>query len=141
MSRDLSSLYQKVILQHDRQPFHFQKMEAADVTLQAYNPVCGDQFQLFLKIENNQIQEAHFHGYGCAISKASTSILIKKIQNLPFSNIQQLLEQFQKIVSSEVEESDEELAAFQAARQFPERLQCATLSWKALEQFIKSKKN
>jgi len=139
MNRDLSSLYQTVILQHYRTPFHYQKVENPAIVISAYNPVCGDQFKLFLKIENDLIQEAYFHGYGCAISKASTSVLIKKIQGLPLLEIPQLLQSFLQIVTpsdSILASNDEELAAFVAARQFPERLQCATLSWEALQDFL-----
>lgn len=137
--RNLSALYQSVILQHDRQPFHYYKMEMPDVILEAYNPICGDQFRLFLKIDNNAVQEVSFQGYGCAISKASTSILIQKIQGLPFDEIQLLLQHFQEIVTSESllkENVNPDLMAFAAARQFPERLQCATLSWEALKKYL-----
>lgn len=137
--RDLKDLYQSVILQHDREPFHYYKMEATDVILEAYNPVCGDQFRLFFKIEHQTVQEASFQGYGCAISKASTSVLIKKIQGISFDAIQLLLQDFQTIVAPKnllQLEPDSELAAFAAARQFPERLPCATLSWEALEKYL-----
>ncbi|MFN7115424.1 MAG: Fe-S cluster assembly sulfur transfer protein SufU [Saprospiraceae bacterium] len=139
MSRDLKTLYQDIILQHDRAPFHYEKVNDAAIVISAYNPTCGDQFKLFLNIENNIIQSAHFHGYGCAISKASTSILVKKMQGLPVTEITLLIEAFLRIVSSEYhiqENNDAELMAFAAARQFPERLQCATLSWEALQQYL-----
>lgn len=142
MSRDLASLYQTVILQHDRAPFHYQKIDHPSITVSAYNPVCGDQFKLFLKIENNVLQEAYFHGYGCAISKASTSVLIKKIQGLPILEIPPLLQSFLQLVTSSdpiLENTDEELTAFAAARQFPERLPCAVLSWEALQEFLETK--
>lgn len=137
--RSLSTLYQSVILQHDRQPFHYYKMEMPDVMLEAYNPICGDQFRLFLKVENNTIQEASFQGYGCAISKASTSVLIKKIQRLPFDEIIILLQSFQETITSASLLKDEinpELAAFSAVQQFPERLQCVNLSWEALKKYL-----
>lgn len=139
MNRDLSDLYKTVILQHDRTPFHYEKVENPGVTVQAYNPVCGDQFKLYLTIENEQIKDAYFHGYGCAISKASTSVLIKKIQGLPMNEVLPLLEQFLNLLDSQhatMDSSDEELLAFAAARQFPERLSCATLSWEALREHL-----
>lgn len=137
--RSIKDLYQSVILQHERQPFHYYKMDAPDVTLQAYNPVCGDQFQLFLKMEGQVVTEVSFQGYGCAISKASTSILAEKITGLSFSAIQLLVQHFQNIVTPDgsiYAEADPALQAFAAARQFPERLQCATLSWQALEKYL-----
>ena len=140
MNRDLTHLYQTVLLQHDRTPFHYQKVENAPIAIAAYNPLCGDQFQLFLTIKQDIIQEAHFYGYGCTISKASTSVLIKKIQGLPVSEIPPLFHTFLQIVTpfeADLKNPDEELNAFAAARQFPERLQCATLSWEALRSFFK----
>lgn len=136
--RNLSDLYQDVIKQHDRKPFHYQKIETADYVIEAYNPLCGDQFSLFLNIENGRINEAYFHGYGCAISKASTSILVKKMQGLSIEKVQELCRHFQTIVTTETHALDEELRAFAAARQFPERLTCATLSWEALAKFIEA---
>lgn len=135
-NRNLSELYQSVIKQHDREPFHYQKVEGADHEIEAYNPLCGDQFRLFLQIENGVIKDAHFYGYGCAISKASTSVLVKKIIGNSISGVHALLSDFHNIVSSEFDSYDEELNAFAAARHFPERLHCATLSWTALEDFL-----
>lgn len=139
-NRNLSELYQTVIKQHDREPFHYQKITNADYEIEAYNPLCGDQFRLLLQMENGVVKDAHFHGYGCAISKASTSVLVKKIIGSSIQEIQALLADFQNIVSAEFDSSDEELTAFAAARQFPERLQCATLSWTALEDFLNNQR-
>lgn len=138
MKRDLTLLYQNIILQHDRMPFYYKKVDNSPVVIPAYNPTCGDQFKLFLNIQNSIIQSAHFYGYGCAISKASTSILIKKIQQMPVSEVSILIARFLQIVDIEQDApvtADEELAAFSVARQFPERLECATLSWDALRAY------
>jgi nitrogen fixation NifU-like protein len=140
MNRNLADLYQTIMLQHDRAPFHFQKIETAPIIIPAYNPVCGDQFKLFLNIKNDVIQSAHFHGYGCAISKASTSVLVKKMQDLPLAKLEILVATFLQMLQADlfiIENADEEMAAFAAARQFPERLTCATLSWEALSMFLK----
>lgn len=135
--RSISDLYRDVIKKHEREPFHYQKMEDAAHVIEAYNPLCGDQFKLYLQVENGVVTGAHFYGYGCAISKASTSVLMKKMQGMPVENLQALCRHFQEIVSTETPEQDEELSAFAAARQFPERLTCATLSWEALADFLK----
>jgi nitrogen fixation NifU-like protein len=134
--RNIADLYRDVIKKHEREPVHFQKIEDAEHVIEAYNPLCGDQFQLFLAIENGVISAAHFHGYGCAISKASTSVLMKKMQGMTLEEVSTLCQHFQTIVTAETDEPDEELSAFAAARQFPERLTCATLSWEALENFL-----
>jgi len=136
--RSISDLYKDVIKKHEREPFHYQKIENAKYVIEAYNPLCGDQFQLFLDLENGVVAAAHFHGYGCAISKASTSVLMKKMQGMSMEDVKALCQHFQTIVTAETNEPDEELSAFAAARQFPERLTCATLSWEALENFLNS---
>lgn len=139
-NRNLSELYQSIIKQHDREPFHYQKVVGADCEIEAYNPLCGDQFRMFLQMENGVVKDAHFHGYGCAISKASTSVLVKKIIGKSTQEIQSLVADFQNIVTDASDSQDEELNAFAAARHFPERLQCATLSWTALEDFLENER-
>ena len=135
-ARDLTTLYQEAILRHDREPFHYQKMAAADFVIEAYNPLCGDQFQLFLFIENETVKQAFFHGYGCAISKAATSVLIKKLTGMPLANIRQLVATYQGVVTAGQATDDAELAAFAGAQQFPERMDCALLTWVALDDFL-----
>lgn len=140
MDKDPKQLYQEVILRHSNAPFHFEKWEEAPLVIEAYNPLCGDQFRLFLELEGDKVVKASFHGYGCAISKASTSILIEKILGKTIEEIHQLALAFYQIVRPEggtlEADADEELLAFAAARQFPARLQCATLSWEALEKGV-----
>ena len=91
----LTALYQGVILQHNNAPQYFEKRLAAQHVIDAYNPLCGDKFKLFLDIENGTIVKATFHGYGCAISKVATSVLLSKIQG---QNIESVLNQLQKLV-------------------------------------------
>ncbi len=135
-NRNLSELYQEVIRRHDRTPFHYSQLAAADYIIEAYNPLCGDQYRLFLQINEGVIAAAHFHGYGCAISKASTSVLIQKIEGMTIESILNLVVTFQRTVQTGEPAQDEELDAFAAARHFPERLTCATLSWDALQDFL-----
>ena len=80
MNERLKKLYKEVILEHNDQPFFFEKNENATHVLKAYNPLCGDRFELFFEIKDNQIESLTFHGFGCAISKASTSVLVKKLK-------------------------------------------------------------
>lgn len=140
----LSQLYDDVILQHNREPYHYEKRQTAQHIVEAYNPLCGDKFKLFLDIENGRVQKATFHGYGCAISKAATSVLVKKIQNMPVHEVSQLTKTyFEGLVNvrkdrGDYEKLDSELAAFTAVRQFPERMTCATLSWEAAQTFFQT---
>jgi len=140
MDAKLKALYHKVILKHDKNPLHYEKRPAADHVIEAYNPLCGDRFQVFLEIENGIIRHAHFHGYGCAISKASTSVLVKNLVGKTREEVKDLIENFQAVVKSDasVQPWDEEFEAFAAAQQFPGRLPCVTLSWTNVEDFLKS---
>ena len=91
MDEKLKQLYQGVILKHSQSPINYEKREDADIKIEAYNPLCGDQFKLFLETEGDVVKSIHFHGYGCAISKASTSILVKKVEGKSIDEVQQLL--------------------------------------------------
>ena len=138
MDSKLSQLYQGVILKHNNEPFHFEKRPTAQYVIEAYNAMCGDKFKVFLDIENGIVTHATFHGYGCAISKASTSVLMKKMQGQPLDEVEKLIENYFKIIeNTEGVNQDEELTAFAAAKDFPGRLKCATLAWEAMDEFLK----
>ncbi|MCB9263408.1 MAG: SUF system NifU family Fe-S cluster assembly protein [Lewinellaceae bacterium] len=139
MNDRLKQLYQSVILKHSKEPVHFEKKEQATHVLEAYNPLCGDKFQLFFEIEDGKISQLSFHGYGCAISKASASVLVKKLEGRPVEEGLALCREFLAMLQAEKEnpeDVDEELAAFAAARSFPGRMKCATLSWEEMETFL-----
>ncbi|MCB9294557.1 MAG: SUF system NifU family Fe-S cluster assembly protein [Lewinellaceae bacterium] len=142
MNDRLKQLYKSVILKHHKEPVHFGKNEEATHILEAYNPLCGDKFRLFFGIEDGKIHQISFHGYGCAISKASTSVLVKHLEGLPAEKALALCRQFEAMLQSEEETPEavnEEFAAFAAARSFPGRMKCATLSWEEMEKFLKGK--
>jgi nitrogen fixation protein NifU and related proteins len=138
----LNALYQGVILQHNDAPQYFEKRPAAQHVIEAYNPLCGDKFKLFLDIENGRIAKATFHGYGCAISKAATSVLLSRIQNENMESVLNQIDTYFTILDSKNVENtegvliDENLAAFKAVQAFPERRACATLSWQAAKDFL-----
>jgi len=143
MSEELKNLYQGVILAHNDNPVNFEKKPEVPHVLEAYNPVCGDKFKLYLETENGKVTQAYFYGYGCAISKASTSVLVKKMIGMDAEALQQLLSQFYQTVGVEASgpslfEKDEEIDAFAAARQFPGRIKCATLSWDSLKEHLEA---
>ena len=138
---ELSNLYQKVILQHNENPYHYEKREQADQVIEAYNSLCGDSFKLYLDIEAGKVKAAYFHGYGCAISKSSTSILTKRLEGMALKDIPALCEQFFTYVlpdQSPEAPIDADFQAFEAAKQFSGRLKCATLSWEELYQRTKN---
>ena len=143
MDSKLSQLYQGVILKHNNEPFHFEKRLTAQHVVEAYNPMCGDKFKVFLDIEDGVVTNATFHGYGCAISKASTSVLMKKIQGQPLEDVLKIVAHYFKIIENNASDTegvyeDGELTAFAAAKDFPGRLKCATLAWEAVDNFLKS---
>jgi nitrogen fixation NifU-like protein len=137
MDSKLAQLYQDVILKHNQEPFHFEKRPTATYIVEAYNPMCGDKFKLFLTIENEIVKNATFHGYGCAISKASTSVLMKKIQDQSLNEVVKLIKGYFEIIENNQNiNHDEELTAFAVAKDFPGRLKCATLAWEAMDEFL-----
>jgi nitrogen fixation NifU-like protein len=138
MTDKLKQLYKTQILKHSQNPFNEGELEAYTHLIKAYNPVCGDQFDLYLNIIDQRVNEASFTGYGCAISKASTSVLTKQIIGKGKTEIEAFVADFLKLLDPNVSQlpeeitADEELLAFAAAREFPERLSCANLAWLAL---------
>ncbi len=138
MTDQLKALYQSVILHHNKEPVGYEKRPEAGMIIEAYNPICGDRFNLYLNIVEGQLEDIHFHGFGCAISKASTSILIKHLKGKSIEEVKQLVAAYFKTVNGEAEDAPEDFAAFAAAKAFPGRMKCATLSWDELNEYLKS---
>ncbi len=136
MKRDLKALYQEVILQHSKSPRNYGSDEAASEVLEAYNPLCGDRFKLYLTMEEGRIKKISFDGYGCAISKASTSVLTQRMEGLNLEEAKALCATFNQIVVEGITEGEADLAAFAAAKNFPGRDKCALLSWEELADFL-----
>lgn len=141
MNDKLKQLYKDVILKHNNNPFHYDKKESATHVLEAYNPLCGDKFKVFLEVESGVIQSIYFYGYGCAISKASTSVMVQALENQPLEKAKELCKDFLFALHHETEghPSREDFEAFAAAREFPGRLKCASLSWDEMSAFLKDK--
>jgi nitrogen fixation protein NifU and related proteins len=135
----ISNLYQEYILKKSQDETAYQKRPDAQHIIEAYNPLCGDKFKLYLDIENNIITKATFHGYGCAISKAATAVLIEKIENSPLVTLENTLKTYFEALNTEgvLDTIDEAIKAFEVIKSFPERMTCATLSWQALNDWHK----
>jgi len=142
MSNRLKELYQTQIKEHSKNPFNEGEMLDATHVLKAYNPLCGDKYSLFLKVVDNTVLDASFTGFGCAISKASSSILVKKSIGRKLDEIAEIVKLFLKIIDPESKipaqelSDDPELLAFSATRQFHERQKCASLSWDEMKKMI-----
>jgi len=136
MNPRLKELYQTVILQHSKNPHNYLKREHASLTLDAYNSLCGDRFQLYVELDKGVIKNLSFYGYGCAISKASTSVLVKYLEGKSLDEALETSKEFlHNLQPGEVakEGVPQEFEAFTAARDFPGRMKCATLAW---EEFV-----
>ena len=141
MKKDPRTLYQEVILRHNKAPVHYEKRENAAYRLDAYNPICGDRFTLYLDIADDRITQLHFQGYGCTLSKASTSVLAEKLTGLPVNEALGLCRSFLAVIHPAPGQeaaaiADDTFAAFAPARDFPGRETCATLSWDEMRIFL-----
>jgi nitrogen fixation NifU-like protein len=127
---DLRDLYQQLILDHNQYPQNFREMIDATSKAEGHNPLCGDEITLFLQIENEKIIDASFKGTGCAISKASASIMTTLIKDLTVNEAEILFEQFHKMITTGETNGDMgKLMVLAGVYKFPSRVKCAVLSW------------
>src|SRR3954468_8999565 len=131
---ELSELYQQVILDHNKKPRNFRKLENANRKAEGYNPLCGDQLNVYLHIEDDQVQDVSFEGSGCAISKASASMMTQAVKGKTKAEAETLFNEFHRMAMGQLDEENEpnqlgRLTIFAGVRDFPARVKCATLSW------------
>ncbi|MDQ3224927.1 MAG: SUF system NifU family Fe-S cluster assembly protein [Gemmatimonadota bacterium] len=133
----LRGLYQDLILDHNRAPQNFRPMEDANRRVEGVNPLCGDRLTVWLKVEDEVIQDATFQGSGCAISKASASLMTSAVKGKTRVEAEALFERFHRLVTEGMEQAEAEslgkLAAFSGLSEFPIRVKCASLSWHAMK--------
>ncbi len=134
---DLRELYQEVILDHNRRPRNFQKLEGANRTAEGYNPLCGDQITVYLRLEDDMVSGVSFEGSGCAISKASASMMTAALKGKTRTEVASLFKAFHTMVTVDLGAAIDplelgKLAAFAGVREFPIRVKCATLPWHTL---------
>jgi len=132
---ELQDLYQEVILEHSKSPRNFREMEAASHKAEGYNPLCGDHYVLFIDVSGSVIREITFQGSGCAISKASASMMSQLLRGKTTQEAEDLFKRFHKVVTGEGKgEVDElgKLQVFAGVAAFPTRIKCATLAWHTL---------
>jgi nitrogen fixation NifU-like protein len=134
---ELSELYQQVILDHNKKPRNFRRLEHANHTAEGYNPLCGDQLTIYLDLENDLVKDVGFEGSGCAISKAAASMMTQAVKGKSKEQAENLFNEFHSMVMGELnEETDENnlgnLKIFAGVREFPVRVKCATLPWHTL---------
>ena len=134
---ELSELYQQVILDHNKRPRNFRKIEPATHTAEGHNPLCGDQLTIYVILENDEVKDVAFEGSGCAISKASASMMTQAVKGKRKAVAEKLFKEFHSMVTGELDEEQEEnglgnLKIFAGVREFPVRVKCATLPWHTL---------
>ena len=134
---ELSELYQQVILDHNKKPRNFRKLEHANHFAEGYNPLCGDHLTVYLDLEGDAVKEVAFEGSGCAISKAAASMMTQAVKGKSKEEAENLFQEFHSMVMGELNEETEEnslgnLKIFAGVREFPVRVKCATLPWHTL---------
>jgi len=133
MFDDLNDLYQQVILDHSKSPRNFHKLDDATCTAQGHNPLCGDNVTLYLIMENDVIKDISFQGSGCAISKASASILTDSLKGKSAADVTALFDKVHDMVTTGKAGGDMgKLAVFAGVHKFPARVKCAILPWHAV---------
>ena len=144
MSGSERALYEQVILDHNKNPRNFREIPGADASLQGYNPLCGDQFTVYLKFDGDVIADIAFKGSGCAISKSSASVMTSELKGKTRAEAAKIFKRFHHMITSAPDaplDEDElgKLMVFSGVREFPIRIKCATLAWHALAAAIENK--
>jgi nitrogen fixation NifU-like protein len=135
---DLRELYQELILEHSKAPRNYRRPEDANRSAEGYNPLCGDHFTVYLDMEGDSIRDIAFQGSGCAISKASASLMTQCVKGRTRAEATRLFERFHKLVTGRGMTSDGapelgKLTVFSGVSEFPARVKCATLAWHTLQ--------
>jgi nitrogen fixation NifU-like protein len=133
----LAELYQDMILEHNRAPRNYRAMEDADRRAEGNNPICGDSLTVWLKLDGDRISDASFHGMGCAISRASASLMTATVKGKSRKEAEEVFQRFHRMVTAGPSPDDVEtlgkLAVFSGVSAYPTRVKCASLPWHALK--------
>jgi len=132
---ELRELYQELILEHSKKPRNFRALESANHKAEGYNPLCGDHFTVYLELQDGAIKDIGFQGSGCAISKASASMMTQSLKGKTAAEAEELFTKFHDVVTGHAvggEEKLGKLAVFSGVSEFPLRVKCATLAWHTL---------
>lgn len=134
---ELNDLYQEVILEHNKNPRNFREIETATRTADGNNPLCGDALRVYVEMDGETVKDVAFKGSGCAISKASASMMTQTVKGKTRAEAETIFDEFHKMVTGELDaETDEnslgKLKIFAGVLEFPARVKCASLSWHTL---------
>ena len=133
----LSDLYQEILLEHNSKPRNFKKVEDANQTADGYNPLCGDQITLYLKVVDGVINDVGFQGTGCAISRASASMMTQSIKGQSIEKAEEIFDAFHHMITEPDGELDYDtlgdLETLSGINQYPTRIKCAVLAWHTMK--------
>ncbi len=136
MNDDVRELYQQIILDHNKSPRNFRTIEGASRVVEAFNPLCGDHYTIYLVLDGEMVEDIAFQGSGCAISKASASVMTELVRGKSVEDAVELFDHFHDLVTGK-EEGDPweqgKLAAFSGVRDYPARVKCASLGWHTMK--------
>jgi len=144
MDPSLRNLYQEVILDHNNNPRNFREIDTHNRKIDGFNPLCGDKYTFFVRLDGNCIKDIGFTGSGCAISKSSASIMTTLVKNKTIAEANRIFEMFHNLITGEDKSTLDELgklAVFKQVCEYPSRIKCAALGWHALNAILNSNKN
>jgi nitrogen fixation protein NifU and related proteins len=133
---ELTDLYQEVILDHNRRPRNFRAIDQPSSTQEGYNPLCGDRLTLYMSVDDGVIKDVSFQGSGCAISKASASIMTETLKGKTVGEARELFDRFHAMITSDPSVPADDmgkLSALAGVREFPTRVKCASLAWHTMK--------
>lgn len=141
---ELGEIYQEVILDHNRKPRNFRVLDHANRHAAGFNPLCGDQITVYLEFEDGVIRDISFQGSGCAISRASASLMTTSLKGKTLAEAEQLFGKFHRLVTADGDgdadaESLGKLVVFAGVREFPSRVKCASLAWHTMRTALEAK--
>ena len=141
MEPEFQELYQEIILDHNRSPRNFGPLENVTHVLEGRNPLCGDHYKIYILIEGDLVKDVHFEGSGCAISKASASVMTTLLKGKKITEADLYFNIFHKLVTGEANpdeymEKAAKIAAFAGVAEFPVRVKCASLAWHTMHKAI-----
>ncbi len=142
---DLRDLYQEIVVDHSRRPRNFGELEEANRRAEGFNPLCGDQLTIYLKVSDSVVTDVKFVGTGCAISKASASMMTEEIKGKTLEDIESIFESFRHMVTRKPGEDFDsgdlgDLEILSGVSAYPARIKCATLSWHAMQAALSDKR-
>jgi nitrogen fixation protein NifU and related proteins len=142
MSSDLDNLYQEIILEHNRKPRNFGELPDANRTIEGRNPLCGDELKLALRVEGDRIEDVKYVAKGCAVSKASASLMSQAVKGKSREEADRLFERVHDMLTGRIADEEKKslgsLVALSGVHKFPIRVKCASLPWHALRQAMEA---